>query len=147
MGGANAWTPPLSARQVSARHASLSELPAASAGSRGAKAAPGQKKTLTVSKTSKANARFAQAVPAGLDIMVDDLRGYVLECVTPLLYQLLAFSMVASAAQFQGCGMCLLEPHPSSSWPYVVCDFEQRRVIVDLCINNTKHTRARLPPQ
>lgn len=38
------------------------------------------KKTLAVSKTAKQNARFATAVPPGVDIMADDLRGYVLEC-------------------------------------------------------------------
>lgn len=80
-GGANAWTqPPLSARQPSARTAAPLEPSSIFGGStKNAKSAVGQKKTLTVSKTSKANARFAQAVPAGVDIMTDDLRGYVLE--------------------------------------------------------------------
>lgn len=91
MSGASAWTqPPLSARQPSARNASMPDMPAATGGSnKNVKSGGAQKKTLTVSKTSKANARFSQAVPAGVDIMTDDLRGYVLECACPHLRPLI----------------------------------------------------------
>ena len=93
-GGANAWTqPPLSARQPSARTLTAPEASTTAGGSaKHVKSPVGQKKTLTVSKTSKANARFAQAVPAGVDIMTDDLRGYVLEYVLLHSLKCAAFS-------------------------------------------------------
>jgi hypothetical protein len=80
--GVHAWSqPPLSSRPLaSARNAGTPDTPGGGT-IKSVKSGGGQKKMLTVSKTSKANARFTQAVPPGVDIMTDDLRGYVLECV------------------------------------------------------------------